>query len=99
MSSDPVKYAIKWSIAMIIVATIGIFGLSMYINATATGADEMTNASGAVILIVGTVVVLLACVGLALAFMPPELKSKIGMWCSPYVKNNAKAKAVLAQWC
>ena len=99
--TDPVQYAIKWGIAMIIVATLGITGLSLYLNATAVGADEMTNANATVTLIVGTLVIILACLGLALAFMPPELKSRIGLWCKPYA-TNAKAKTILAQngiWC
>lgn len=98
--TNPINYAVKWGIAMIIVATLGITGLSLYINATTTGADEMSNASPLVIMIVGTLVILLACLGLALAFMPPELKSKMGLWVKPYA--NTETKAILASngiWC
>jgi uncharacterized membrane protein YqhA len=100
LSTNPVNYAIKWGIAMIIVATLGITGLSMYINATATGSSEMDNASPTIVMIVGTLVILLACLGLALAFMPPELKSKIGLWVKPYA--NTEVKSILASngiWC
>lgn len=73
------KDVIEWAIAMILVGTLGITGLSIYINETTTG-GALSNADSTVTLIVGTVFILLAVIGLALKFMPSELKGKIGLW-------------------
>lgn len=78
LSRDVVEYAV----AMILMGTIGIVGFSLYINATTTG-GALANADSTTTLVLGTVFILLATLGLALKFMPSELKSKIGLVCVP----------------
>ena len=72
---------VEWGVAMILMGTIGITGLSLYINATADG--SLANADSTTTLIVGTVLILLAVLGIGLKFMPQELKTKIGLSCVP----------------
>lgn len=70
---NPMRYAIMLSMAFIVAALLFPMGLQFITDANLTG----VNASVATIFTV--VLPVLGILGLALAFMPPELKSKIGL--------------------
>lgn len=70
---NPIKYAVMLSISLIIAGILMPTGLAAIASATLTG----VNASVATIFTV--VLPILAILGLALAYMPEELKEKIGL--------------------
>lgn len=70
---NPMRYAIMISIAFIVVAYLMPIGLQAIAEANLTGV------ASAVASIFTVVMPILGILGLALAFMPPELKSKVGL--------------------
>lgn len=70
---NPMRYAIMLGVAMI--ATAYIIPISLQAIAEA----NMTGVNNAVASIFTVVLPILGILGLALAFMPPELKSKVGI--------------------
>lgn len=70
---NPFRYVIMLGIAMI--ATAYLIPLSLQAIAEA----NLTGVNAAVASIFTIVLPILAILGVALAFMPPELKSKVGL--------------------
>lgn len=73
MGSSIAQYAMEMGIALIIVAVVIPIGLVMIAEANLTG----VNASVATIITI--VFPILAILGLAIKFMPQELKSRVGI--------------------
>ena len=70
---NPMRYAIMLAIAFIATAYLMPIGLQAVATANLTGVNV------AVASIFTVVLPILGILGLALAFMPPELKSKVGL--------------------
>lgn len=70
---NPMRYAITLAIAFIAVAYL------MPVALQAISEANMTGVNTAVASIFTVVLPILGILGLALAFMPPELKSKVGL--------------------
>lgn len=70
---NPFKYAIMLSVAFVAAAYLMPIGLQAIAEANLTGVNA------AVASIFTIVLPILGILGLALAFMPPELKDQIGM--------------------
>lgn len=70
---NPMRYAIMLSMAFIVTALLFPMGLQFIADANMTGVQSTVATIFTVVLPV------LGILGLALAFMPPELKSKIGI--------------------
>lgn len=70
---NPMRYAIMLSMAFIITALLFPMGLQFIAEA------NMTGVQAAVATVFTVVLPVLGILGLALAFMPPELKSKVGL--------------------
>lgn len=73
MASARMQYAIELAMSIIIVGLLVPTGVGLLINATLPGADPTVLLMWQILLPVFIVL------GLALAFMPTELKSKIGL--------------------
>lgn len=70
---NPLRYAVMMAVALIVTALMVPLGLQQIATANMTGVNT------AVASVFTIVLPILVIVGLALSFMPPELKSKIGM--------------------
>lgn len=92
MSNGVAGYIFEMAIALIMTGFLVPLGMSYLFNGSSWGTTD------AIIVTLGTTVLgIMVVIGLMLRFMPPELKSRVGMWYKPnipqlQVKTEHKAR-------